>query len=88
MEDNVLCPCADGGERFELFMETYAGHFLPDAPTGGCCTGPVLPGAYTDQAREGARAVLGKCTYGIWNEDAYQLYMDEMTLKYLLEKSR
>lgn len=85
MEDNVLCPCADGGERFELFMETYAGHFLPDAPTGGCCTGPVLPGAYTDQAREGARAVLGKCTYGIWNEDAYQLYMDVMTLKYLLE---
>ena len=73
------------GERFELFMETYAGHFLPDAPTGGCCTGPVLPGAYTDQAREGARAVLGKCTYGIWNEDAYQLYMDVMTLKYLLE---
>ena len=85
MEDNVLCSCAEGGEHFELFMETYAGHFLPDAPTGGCCTGPVLPGAYTDQAREGARAVLGKCTYGIWNEDAYQLYMDVMTLKYLLE---
>lgn len=85
MEDNVLCRCAKGGERFDLLMETYAGHFLPEAPTGGCCTGPVLPGAYMDQAREGERRVLGKCTYGIWNEDAYQLYMDVMTLSLLLE---
>lgn len=84
MEDNVLSFCAEGGEHFDLLMETYAGHFMPEAPTGGCTTGPVLPGAYVDTAVEGKRRVLGKCTYGIWNEDAYQLYMDVDTLSRLL----
>ncbi len=84
MEDNVLTFRAKGGERFDVLMETYAGHFMPEAPAGGCCTGPVLPGAYQDQAKEGARRILGKCTYGIWNETAYQLYMDVTTLQMLL----
>ncbi len=84
LEDNVLTVCAEGGERYEVLMETYAGHYMPEAPTGGCCTGPVLPGAYQDPAKEGARRVLGKCTYGIWNEAAYQLYMDAKTLQMLL----
>ncbi len=85
MEDNVLSFCAEGGEHFDLLMETYAGHYFPDAAGGGCATGPVLPGAYEDPAVEGKRRVLGKCTYGIWNEDAYQLYMDVDTLHRLLE---
>lgn len=84
MEDNVLSTCAQGGERYDILMETYAGHFIPEAPTGGCTTGPVLPGAFEDTAEEGKRRVLGKCTYGIWNEDAYQLYMDVATLSALL----
>lgn len=84
IEDNVLCACARGGERYDILMETYAGHFMPEAPTGGCATGPVLPGAYKDSAVEGKRCVLGRCTYGIWNEDAYQLYMDVATLSALL----
>ena len=84
VEDNVLTRCGKAGERYELLMETYAGHFLPEAPTGGCCTGPVLPGAYQDTAQEGKRRVLGRCTYGIWNEEAYQLYMDADTLWRLL----
>lgn len=84
MEDNVLSFCAQGGEHYDILMETYAGHFMPEAPTGGCTTGPVLPGAFEDTAEEGKRRVLGKCTYGIWNEDAYQLYMDVATLSALL----
>lgn len=84
VEDNVLSFCAEGGEHFDLLMETYAGHYFPDAAGGGCATGPVLPGAYEDPAVEGKRRVLGKCTYGIWNEDAYQLYMDVDTLHRLL----
>ncbi len=84
MEDNVLSLCAEGGEQYDLLMETYAGHFYPEASSGGCATGPVLPGAYADAAVEGERRVLGKCTYGIWNEDAYQLYMDVDTLSRLL----
>lgn len=84
VEDNVLSFCAEGGEHFDLLMETYAGHYFPDAAGGGCATGPVLPGSYEDPAVEGERRVLGKCTYGIWNEDAYQLYMDVDTLNRLL----
>ena len=66
-------------------MEVYAGHYYPEAPTGGCATGPVLPGSYTDKLEEGKRRTLGRCTYGIWNEDAYQLFMDVDTLGRLLE---
>lgn len=84
MEDNVLSFCAQGGEHYDLVMETYAGHYIAEAPTGGCATGPVLPGAYQDPAQEGKRRTLGKCTYGIWNEEAYQLYMDVSTLSMLL----
>lgn len=85
MEDNVLSFCAKEGERFEILMETYAGHYYPESPLGGCATGPVLPGAYADPSKEGARRVLGSCTFGVWNEAAYQLFMDVDTLSRLLE---
>ena len=45
---------------------------------------PVLPGLYQDPLEEGKRT-LGVCTFGIWDEDAYQLYMDVQTLLGLLE---
>ncbi len=80
VEDNVLSRCAKAGERFDVMMETYAGHYFP-----GDVTGPVLPGSYTDPETEGARRRLGRCTYGIWDEDAYQLLMDVETLGLLLE---
>lgn len=35
---------------------------------------------------EGKRRTLGVCTFGIWNEDAYQLWMDADTLKQVLDK--
>jgi len=82
-EDNTLVRKAQGGERFNVLMETYAGHFYPDS--GGCATGPILPGTCEDPAAEGQRRRLGSCTYGIWNEDAYQLFMDVDTLFRLLE---
>ena len=83
MEDNVLTRKGQAGEEYSILMETYAGHYYPDA--GGCATGPVLPGAYQDPLKEGKRRTLGTCTYGVWNEDAYQLYMDVDTLYKLLE---
>ena len=85
MEDNVLTREAKAGEQFDILMETYAGHYYPEAPTGGCATGPVLPGLYQDPLEEGKRRTLGVCTFGIWDEDAYQLYMDVQTLLGLLE---
>lgn len=62
------------------------GHYYPESPNGGCATGPVLPGAYQDPLEEGKRRTLGVCTFGIWNEDAYQLWMDADTLKQVLDK--
>ena len=47
--DNVLSRCAKGDEQFDIMMEVYAGHYYPEAPTGGCDTGPVLAGSYTDK---------------------------------------
>lgn len=85
LEDNVLTACAQAGEHFDILMETYAGHDFPEAPTGSVATGPVLPGAYQPIAQEGRRRVLGTCTYGIWNEDAYQLYLDVNTLQLLFK---
>ena len=84
IEDNVLTTDGKPGEKFDVLMETYAGHYVPEAPDGGCATGPVLPGSYQDSAVEGQRRTLGVSTFGIWNEDAYQLYMDVDTLNQLL----
>ncbi len=81
--DNIVSECAKAGEHFDILMETYTGHDFPESELGGCCTGPVLPGLYEPQDRRN-RCTLGKCTYGIWNEEAYQLYMDVMTLRSLL----
>ncbi|MBQ8094611.1 MAG: alpha-mannosidase [Clostridia bacterium] len=83
IEDNFLTPCAEAGAQYDLLIEAYAGHFFPQSELGGCATGPVLPGSYTDPLKEGERSVLGHMTYGIWNEDAYQLYMDMHTLMLL-----
>jgi len=74
-EDNVLTECAAGGEVFEVLMESYAGHFVPGH------LGPVLSeDAIKDPLPEGARVTLGKSTFGIFNEEAYQLFMDVDTL--------
>ncbi len=86
MVDNYLTRDAVPGERYDILMETYAGHYYATAGRN-CYTGPVLPEGtqFNDPLKEGARRTLGKCTYGIWNEDAYQLYMDVDTLYKLLE---
>ena len=84
--DNCLTVSGEAGRTYDILLEAYAGHFYPQSPMGGCATGPVLPGAYTDPKVEGERATLGQITYGIWNEDAYQLYMDVQTLSILGEQ--
>lgn len=85
LEDNFITNCAVSGTEYTLYMEVYAGHYIPEAESGHCATGPVLPGSYEDPLEPGRHRQLGISTYGIWNEEAYQLYMDVMTLKGLLE---
>lgn len=82
ISDNVLTLSGEEGMRFDLLFEVYAGHYFPDV--GGCATGPVLPGTLGDPKEEGRRARLGHSTFGMWNEDAYQLWLDVSTLQMLL----
>lgn len=84
--DNYLTREAKGGESFTLYVEAYAGHYFPESSLGGCATGPVLPGAYQDPKKEGERAVMGKCSFGEWSEDAYQLMVDARVLALLMDQ--
>ena len=81
--DNYLTENGEPGRKYEIMLEAYAGHYFPESSLGGCATGPVLPGLYEDHAAEGERATLGRITYGIWNEEAYQLWLDLETLSRL-----
>ncbi len=87
MVDNYLTRDAKAGDSFDILMETYAGHYIPEISEWSFYTGPILPDGkqYVDTNPEGPRRTLGKCTYGVWNEDAYQLYMDVDTLNKLLQ---
>lgn len=82
--DQTIAETGEAGKSYEICMETYAGHYFPNCETGYCATGPVLPGSFADPATEGERRTLGRCSYGIWKEEAYQLYLDVRTLKELL----
>ena len=84
MVDNTITACGEAGERYQICMETCAGQDFPNCETGYCATGPVLPGSSWSSLEEGSRRVLGRCTFGIWREEAYQLYMDADTLYKLL----
>ncbi len=87
IEDNFLTVSGHAGESYDILLEAYAGHFYPQSEMmKNCATGPVLPGSYTDPYEHTTRAVLGRLTYGIWNEDAYQLFMDMETLRQLIEQ--
>lgn len=85
MQDNILTESGKAGERFSLLCEAYAGHFFPEGEINYCATGPVLPGSYTDPLAGKLRTVVGENSYGIWNEDAYQLWMDVKTLTEIME---
>lgn len=81
--DNTISMCAHPGEKYTIMLESYAGHFFPKAHEN-CSVGPVLPGEYETHP-EHERVTLGESSYGIWNEDAYQLLMDVETLYGLLK---
>jgi alpha-mannosidase len=63
------------GDRFEVLAEFYAGHGpTPDS------TGPVPHGTDPIPAVSGPQAAVGRSSYGIWNEEAYLLWVDLETL--------
>ena len=81
VEDNFLTESAVPGQQYDLLIEAYAGHYVPEGVLGGIGVGPVLPGSYQDPLKDQPRQTLGRSTYGIWNELAHQLWLDVTTLQ-------
>ena len=80
IQDNFLTENGKEGERYELVIEAYAGHYFPEGIVGGIGVGPILPGAYEDPLKGKPRAEIGMSGIGVWNEEAYQLWLDVVTL--------
>ncbi len=83
--DQVLTLNAQPGQRFHLLMEAYAGHDYPGEHNDGCATGPVRPGDYLPEPEDVPRQRMGRSTFGIWHETAYQLWLDLRTIADLLK---
>ncbi|MCL6431809.1 MAG: alpha-mannosidase [Anaerolineae bacterium] len=66
------------GARYDVLIEAYAGH--GPTPEGG---GPVAYGREPVPEPGPTQRVVGDTTFGIWVEDAYQLWLDVETLRYL-----
>lgn len=63
------------GEKYEILIESYAGHgaCIENAP-------PLPPGRILIPEPGPTQVVVGESSFGIWEEDAYQLWMDVDTL--------
>jgi alpha-mannosidase len=66
---------AKPGETFRILMEAYAGH--PFAWEGG----PVLHGTVKIPESPATQQVVPASSIGLWEEDAYQLWIDVTTLR-------
>ena len=75
----TLTPKAEGGEVFSILSETYAGHGV--RPENG---GPYAEGEVSVPEPPENQVTVGKISWGIWNEDVYQVAMDAFTLYSLL----
>ncbi|MDF2923162.1 MAG: putative alpha-mannosidase [Paenibacillaceae bacterium] len=69
------------GQVYELLMECYAGHGIRVAHTG-----PTPEGRQTIPEPSGTQVETGRSTFGIWNEEVYQLWLDVETLFQLRER--
>ncbi len=63
------------GTRYDILIEAYAGHGLRTAGKG-----PVGYGRESVPEPPPTQAVVGETTFGIWNEEVYQLWLDVETL--------
>ena len=63
------------GARYDVLIEAYAGHGLRTAGKG-----PVAYGRESVPEPPPAQVVVGETTFGIWNEEVYQLWLDVETL--------
>jgi len=78
MRGPVLSRSGRAGERYEVLVEAYAGHGVRK-----CGAGPTPIDRETVPEPGPTQAVVGECSFGIWEEDAFQLHFDVETLALL-----
>ncbi len=85
--DQVLTLSARSGEKFHLLLEAYGGHDYPESKYGGVATGPIRGDSddYAMRPEQELRQTNGVTTFGIWHEEAYQLWLDATVLQGVLE---
>jgi alpha-mannosidase len=71
----TLARRARGGEKFSILMESYAGHG-PRVEGNG----PVPYGVETIPEVRSAQQQVGPSSFGVWEEDLYQLWLDVTVL--------
>ncbi len=71
----LLTPAGVPGTCYEVFIEGYAGHGPRVAYAG-----PTPPGRETVPEPPAQQAKIGNSTFGVWQEDVYQLFLDVQTL--------
>ncbi len=69
----LLTPKAKGDESYDILLETFGGNYRD-------CGGGPAPEKFSGFAPPKHNHRLGDSTYGIWNEEAYQLWLDLVTL--------
>ena len=81
--DQILTLSGEPGRRYHLLMEAYAGHDYPRDHRGCSVLGPMIPDSgdrYTVRDEETPRQAIGRSSFGIWHEEAYQLWKDVTAL--------
>lgn len=71
----TLTPKARGGEVFHILVESYGGHGPLVCGGGPCPYGTEMVPEPAD-----SQTKVGTSTFGIWNEEIYQLWFDTETL--------
>ena len=88
VSDQVITVSGVPGQRFHLLIEAYAGHDYPRDHRNRSVLGPMIEDSgdrYTVRDEQALRQTLGRSTFGIWHEEAYQLWKDVTTLEGLLQ---
>lgn len=84
--DNYIVREGQGNEDILFVAECYAGHDRPPE-AGEATAGPVGYVYQWVRPEKSKRARFGKCTYGIWNEEAYHLLLEVQVLYDICKES-
>ena len=77
----TLSRCAKAGAVYEIMAECYAGHGVRNEGAG-----PVAYGEESVPEPPAQQVTVGRSTFGVWNEELFQVAMDYLTLYSLVQK--